>query len=45
VEVHAYAAPKARAAWRRADQLATLAARAAAQDPADCRGYCSIIGS
>jgi DNA-binding transcriptional MerR regulator len=25
------------------DQLAALAARAAAQDPADCRGYCSII--
>ena len=24
-------------------QLATLAERAAAQDPADCRGYCSII--
>jgi len=24
-------------------QLAALAARAAAQDPADCRGYCSII--
>ena len=22
---------------------AALAARAAAQDPADCRGYCSII--
>jgi DNA-binding transcriptional MerR regulator len=27
------------------DQLAVLAARAAAQDPADCRGYCSIIAS
>jgi hypothetical protein len=25
------------------DQLVVLAARAAAQDPADCRGYCSII--
>jgi MerR family transcriptional regulator, copper efflux regulator len=25
--------------------LAALAARAAAQDPADCRGYCSIIGT
>jgi DNA-binding transcriptional MerR regulator len=25
------------------DQLAALAARAAAQDPANCRGYCSII--
>jgi DNA-binding transcriptional MerR regulator len=25
------------------DQLAALAARAAVQDPADCRGYCSII--
>jgi MerR family transcriptional regulator, copper efflux regulator len=25
------------------DQLAKLAERAAAQDPADCRGYCSII--
>ena len=24
-------------------QLATLAERAAAQDPADCQGYCSII--
>jgi DNA-binding transcriptional MerR regulator len=24
-------------------QLAALAERAAAQDPADCRGYCSII--
>ena len=28
---------------RARDQLAVLAARAAAQDPADCRGYCSII--
>ena len=28
---------------RARDQLAALAARAAAQDPADCRGYCSII--
>src|SRR5215471_6016889 len=30
---------------RTRDQLAALAARAAAQDPADCRGYCSIIAS
>jgi DNA-binding transcriptional MerR regulator len=30
---------------RARDQLAALAARAAAQDPADCRGYCSIITS
>jgi len=30
---------------RARDQLAALAARAAAQDPADCRGYCSIIAS
>jgi MerR family transcriptional regulator, copper efflux regulator len=28
---------------RARDQLVVLAARAAAQDPADCRGYCSII--
>jgi DNA-binding transcriptional MerR regulator len=28
---------------RARDQLAALAARAAAQDPAGCRGYCSII--
>src|SRR5216683_4502993 len=28
---------------RTRDQLAELAGRAAAQDPADCRGYCSII--
>jgi DNA-binding transcriptional MerR regulator len=28
---------------RTRDQLTALAARAAAQDPADCRGYCSII--
>ena len=28
---------------RTRDQLAALAARAAAQDPADCYGYCSII--
>jgi len=27
------------------DQLVVLAARAAAQDPANCRGYCSIIAS
>jgi DNA-binding transcriptional MerR regulator len=30
---------------RTRDQLAALAARANAQDPADCRGYCSIIGT
>ena len=30
---------------RARDQLASLAARGAAQDPADCRGYCSIIAS
>jgi DNA-binding transcriptional MerR regulator len=28
---------------RTRDQLAALAAAAAVQDPADCRGYCSII--
>jgi DNA-binding transcriptional MerR regulator len=28
---------------RTRDQLAVLAERAAAQDPAGCRGYCSII--
>lgn len=28
---------------RTRDQLAALAARAAEQDPADCRGHCSII--
>ena len=28
---------------RTRDQLTALAARAAAQDPADCQGYCSII--
>ena len=28
---------------RAREQLAALAERAAAQDPADCRGYCSII--
>src|SRR6266705_3759360 len=28
---------------RTRDQLAALAARAAAQNPADCRGYCSVI--
>ncbi len=28
---------------RTRDQLVVLAARAAAQDPADCRGYCRII--
>ena len=37
VEVEARLAELAR------DQLASLAARAAAQDPAGCRGYCSII--
>ena len=30
---------------RTRDQLVVLAARAAAQDPANCRGYCSIIAS
>ena len=39
-EVEARLAELARAR----DQLAALAGRAAAQDPADCRGYCSIIG-
>ena len=29
---------------RTRDQLAALATRAAAQDPADCQGYCSILG-
>ena len=38
-EVEARLAELARAR----DQLAALAARAAALDPADCRGYCSII--
>jgi DNA-binding transcriptional MerR regulator len=38
-EVEARLAELARAR----DQLASLVARAAAQDPADCRGYCSII--
>ena len=28
---------------RTRDQLRALAKRAAAQDPADCRGYCSIL--
>lgn len=28
---------------RTRDQLAVLATRAAAQDPADCRGYCSVF--
>ncbi len=28
---------------RARDQLIVLSARAAAQDPADCRGFCSII--
>jgi MerR family copper efflux transcriptional regulator len=28
---------------RTRDQLVALAGRAAAQDPGDCRGYCSII--
>ena len=39
-EVEARLAELARAR----DQLLLLAGRAAAQDPADCRGYCSIIG-
>src|SRR6516165_6441049 len=30
---------------RTRDQLVVLAARAAAQDPADCQGYCSIIAA
>ncbi len=38
-EVEARLAELARAR----DQLAELAERAAAQDPADCHGYCSII--
>ena len=38
-EVEARLAELARAR----DQLAALARRAATQDPADCRGYCSII--
>ncbi len=38
-EVQARLAELARAR----DQLAALAERAAAQDPADCHGYCSII--
>jgi len=38
-EVEARLAELARAR----DQLAALAARAVARDPADCRGYCSII--
>jgi hypothetical protein len=38
-EVEARLAELARAR----DQLAALAERAAAQDPADCRGYCSMI--
>jgi DNA-binding transcriptional MerR regulator len=40
-EVEARLAELARAR----DQLAALAVRAAAQDPADCRGYRSIIAS
>ena len=40
-EVEARLAELARAR----DQLAALARRAAAQDPADCRGYCSIIAA
>ncbi len=39
-EVEARLAELARAR----DHLAALAERAAAQDPADCHGYCSIIG-
>ena len=38
-EVEARLAELARAR----DQLAALAMRAAAQDPADCRGYCSVF--
>jgi DNA-binding transcriptional MerR regulator len=38
-EVEARLAKLARAR----DQLAALSVRAAAQDPADCRGYCSVI--
>ena len=38
-EVEARLAELARAR----DQLAALAVRAAAQDPADCRGYCSVF--
>jgi DNA-binding transcriptional MerR regulator len=38
-EVEARLAELARAR----DQLTALAARAAAQDPADCRGYCSVL--
>jgi DNA-binding transcriptional MerR regulator len=38
-EVEARLAELARAR----DQLAALAIRAAAQDPADCRGYCSVF--
>jgi len=34
---------RARARARARDQLAALAAQAAAQDPAECSGYCSII--
>jgi DNA-binding transcriptional MerR regulator len=30
---------------RARDQLVVLAGRAAAQDPADCQGYCSIIAA
>ena len=30
---------------RTRDQLAALARRAAAQDPADCQGYCSILAA
>jgi len=42
-EVEARLAELARARARARDQLAALAAQAAAQDPADCRSYCSII--
>jgi len=38
-EVEARLAELARAR----DQLAALAVRAAAQDPADCQGYCSVF--
>ena len=42
-EVEARLAELARARARARDQLAALAAQAAAQDPAECSGYCSII--
>jgi len=42
-EVEARLAELARARARARDQLAALAAQAAAQDPAECSGYRSII--